>query len=87
MDLAQKADAEAEGRERLLYQQQAMHLALLDGLPASASRRVEYVYDMLRTQGVNAKNSADLFLVNEQGVRVWKGEPYEQAVALCLVAA
>jgi len=86
VDLAAKADAPDAGRERLLYQQQAMHVALLDGLPANAARRVEYVYDTLRTQGVNANNDADPFFVNEQSVRFWKGEPYEQAMALSLVA-
>lgn len=86
VDLALRADDPKAGRERLLYEVQAMHAALLDGLPESASRRVEYVYDTLRTQGLNANNSPDLFLVNEQGVRFWKGEPYEQAVALSLVS-
>lgn len=86
VNLAMKADAPEAGRERLLYEQQAMHAALLDGLPANASRRVEYVYDTLRTQGVNANNNADPFFVNEQSVRFWKGEPYEQAMALSLVA-
>ncbi len=86
VDLALRADDPKAGRERLLYEVQAMHAALLDGLPEAASRRVEYVFDTLRTQGLNANNSPDLFLVNEQGVRFWKGEPYEQAVALSLVS-
>lgn len=86
VDLAKRADNPSQPRERLLYNQQAMHAALLDGLPEAAGRRVEYVYDTLRTQGLNEANRADSFFVNEQGVRVWKGEPYEQAMALCLIA-
>ena len=86
VDLATRADAALGSREQLLFNQQALHVALLDGLPEVASARVEYVYDTLRTQGLNQKNNPDPFFLNEQGVRIWKGEPFEQALALCLIA-
>ncbi len=87
VDLARRADeAGIQSKQVLLYQLQAIHAALLDGVPESASTRIDYAYDVLRTQGVNAANSADPFFVSEEGVRIWKGEPYEQAMALALIA-
>lgn len=86
VELARQADDPSQPRERLLYNQQVVHAALLDGLPQAVGRRTEFVYDTLRTQGLNESNRSDSFFVNEEGVRVWKGEPYEQAIALCLIS-
>lgn len=39
------------------------------------------VYDVLRTQGLNADKTVQSIVLTE-GVKVWKGEPFEQALAL-----
>jgi len=39
------------------------------------------VYDVLRTQGLNADKTVQSVVFTE-GVKVWKGEPFEQALAL-----
>ena len=54
-------------------------------LDAGDSRRSEKwfaeVYDVLRTQGLNEDKTVRSVVLTE-GVKVWKGEPFEQAMAL-----
>lgn len=54
-------------------------------LDAGDSRRAEMwfadVYDVLRTQGLNEDKTVRSVVLTE-GVKVWKGEPFEQAMAL-----
>lgn len=61
-------------------------MSLADGLPDAADRDFEAVFDMLRTQGVNEDRTTESIFVNEEGVRVWKGEPFEQAMAYAAIA-
>jgi hypothetical protein len=42
------------------------------------------LYDFLRTQGVNADTTLPSFFVGEGSARIWKGEPFEQAMATVL---
>ncbi|MFG0243354.1 MAG: hypothetical protein ACF8R9_11275 [Phycisphaerales bacterium JB054] len=56
-------------------------MALADGLPDAADRDFEVVFETLRTQGLNADRTTESIFVNEEGVRIWKGEPFEQAMA------
>ncbi|MBK7404236.1 MAG: hypothetical protein IPJ41_06280 [Phycisphaerales bacterium] len=61
-------------------------LALADGLPDAAESDFEVVFDTLRTQGLNADRTTESIFVNEQGTRIWKGEPFEQAMAYMAIA-
>ncbi len=56
-------------------------LTLADGYPQSAQHVFEQTYDMLRTRGINADKTVDAVVFNE-GVKIWKGEPFEQALAM-----
>ena len=60
-------------------------LGLVDGLARPAERVVNEVYDVLRTQGINADKTVASIVINE-GVKFWKGEPFEQAMAFVYVA-
>ncbi|MCL4221593.1 MAG: hypothetical protein KJZ65_09495 [Phycisphaerales bacterium] len=54
-------------------------LTLSDGYPAQAEVPMQRVYEVLRTRGLNANKEAASKVLNES-VRLWKGEPYEQAI-------
>ena len=56
-------------------------ITLADGYPDSAGPIFEEVYDFLRTQGINKDRTVAAIAIND-GVRVWKGEPFEQAIAI-----
>lgn len=56
-----------------------------DGLPAAGERTMAEVYDVLRTQGINADRALGAVVLNE-GVRFWKGEPFEQAMSFAYVS-
>jgi len=56
-------------------------VTLYDGYPRVAQPHFEQVYDVLRTQGVNADKTVDAVVFYE-GVKFWKGEPFEQALAM-----
>lgn len=61
-------------------------MALADGLPDAAETDFESVFDTLRTQGLNDDRTTESIFVNEEGVRIWKGEPFEQALAYTAIA-
>lgn len=54
-------------------------LTLSDGYPAQAEVPMQRVYEVLRTRGLNADKEAAAKVLNES-VKLWKGEPYEQAI-------
>lgn len=60
-------------------------LTLADGYPHAAEQVFQDVYDVLRTQGINADKTVSSVVINE-GVKFWKGEPFEQAMALTYIA-
>ena len=68
-------------REFLLDRMQLGVLTLADGHAKSAQGVFEEVYEVLRTQGVNADKTVASVVINED-VKLWKGEPFEQALAL-----
>jgi len=69
----------------LLARTKAGIVALADGLPEAAEPHLGEVYDLLRTQGLNADRTVPSVVVHE-GVRIWKGEPFEQAMGYAYVA-
>lgn len=60
-------------------------LTLADGYPRSAQQVFEQVYEVLRTQGINADRTVQSVVLNED-VKIWKGEPFEQALTLAYYA-
>lgn len=68
-------------REYLLDRMMLGILTVADGHPNSAQVTFEEVYQVLRTQGINADKTVASVVLNED-VKTWKGEPFEQALAL-----
>jgi hypothetical protein len=64
------------------YMYDRMLLAMLDladGCPASAAPTVDEIFTILRTQGINADKTV-ASVVTYEGIKFWKGEPFEQAM-------
>ncbi len=72
-------------REYLLDRMRVGILTLADGYPQSAQHIFEEVYDVLRTQGINKDKTVASVVINED-IKIWKGEPFEQALALAYYA-
>ncbi|MBX2851205.1 MAG: hypothetical protein KTR15_05615 [Phycisphaeraceae bacterium] len=68
-------------RRYMLDRMRAGVLNLDAGDPVRAERWFADVYDVLRTQGLNEDKTVRSVVFTE-GVKVWKGEPFEQAMAL-----
>ena len=56
-------------------------LTLDDGYPRSAQTVFTQIYETLRTQGINKDKTVASVVLNED-LKIWKGEPFEQALAL-----
>jgi hypothetical protein len=76
-----RASRDPSDRSFMLDRVKVMLLAQADGVPWAAEPTVDRMYDFLRTQGVNRDNTVASFFIGEGGARVWKGEPFEQAMA------
>jgi len=76
-------DMETDRSQRayLLDQMRLASLLLDDGYAESSSALFADVYDFLRTQGINDDKTV-ASVVFYEGVRIWKGEPFEQALAM-----
>lgn len=59
---------------------------MADGNVNEAESSLERVFSLLSTAGLNRDSTVGAVLIHE-GVRVWKGEPFEQALAYYWVAA
>lgn len=66
-------------RERLLLS------ALADGQARAADEASNETFSVLRVQGLNADKTVSSVVINE-GVKIWKGEPFEQALAFNYIA-
>lgn len=77
----------ATGRDldRPMHEMKAVVAALADGVPAAAVAPAESLYQTLRTAGINEGKTTAAFLTTEDSARVYKGEPYEQAMSFCYV--
>jgi hypothetical protein len=60
--------------------------AMADGDRAEAERALLTVFDLLSTAGLNEDRTTAAVWLHE-GVRIWKGEPFEQAFAYHTIAA
>jgi hypothetical protein len=80
------AVTDTSDRSFMLDQVKILQLALAEGVPEAADPVAARLYDFLRTQGVNADTTLPSFFVGEGAARIWKGEPFEQAMALSYIA-
>ncbi len=81
VDIHQHMQDKRSDRAYLLDRMRVGVLTLADGYPHSAQTVFEEVYDVLRTQGINKDKTIASIAINED-IKVWKGEPFEQALAL-----
>jgi tetratricopeptide (TPR) repeat protein len=72
-------------KQYLLDRERLLMVTLADGLPEHAESLANRVYEILRIQGLNADKTVPSVVFND-GVRIWKGEPFEQAMAYAYVA-
>ncbi len=68
-------------RAYLLDRMKLAVVTLDDGYPEMAQTTFESVYNILRTQGINRDRTVASVVINEN-VKIWKGEPFEQALAM-----
>lgn len=72
-------------RSFLLAKMRVPVLALAEGVPAAAREEADRVFDVLRTAGLNRDSTIGAFLLTEEGARIWKGDPFEQALAFAYI--
>jgi hypothetical protein len=87
MQAVERSSANTGDRNYLLDRYKIVALSLGDGVPESSRTQRERLYDLLRTQGLNKDNTVGSFILGEGNARIWKGEPFEQAMAYCLIAS
>lgn len=72
-------------KQYLLDRQRLLMVTLADGLPDHAESLANRVFEVLRIQGLNADKTVPSIVFSD-GVRIWKGEPFEQAMAYATIA-
>lgn len=80
VELVDALPSDRSNRNYVLHRMSLALVELADGTPDSAEETVNEVFDMLRTAGLNADKTVGTFFVSEGAVRIWKGEPFEQAM-------
>jgi hypothetical protein len=83
--LATRIEQDRSSRDALLSRIRVLQLALDDGQPDAGERMGSELYELLRTQGLNADRTVRSVVFTE-GVRIWKGEPFEQALSYQAIA-
>ena len=76
-----------KSRDDRLYLLDRMKLGIVtlaDGYPKAAEVTFQEVYEFLRTQGLNKDKTVQSVVLYE-GIKTWKGEPFEQAMGLCYI--
>lgn len=84
---ALRRDVETREDEQILLNAARLGLAsLADGDPVEAERALGFTFDLLSTAGLNRDRTVAAVMTHE-GVRIWKGEPFEQALMYYWTAA
>ncbi len=81
-----RADAEHNDDDVLLNNLRLGLAALAAGDSAEAERALGIAFNLLSTAGLNRDRTTAAVLISES-LRIWKGEPFEQALAYYWVAA
>ena len=71
---------EQSDRNYILARMRLALISLADGYPHDTDVLYEEIYDMLRMQGLNPDRTA-MSIFDSEGGRIWKGEPFEQALS------
>lgn len=83
---ALRPDALTRNDEQILLNNARLGMAALaSGDLSEAERALGYTFELLSTAGLNADRTTAAVLLHE-GVRIWKGEPFEQAMMYHYVA-
>ncbi len=81
-----RGDAELKSDEQTVLNNLRLGVAALaDGDAAEAERALLRVFELLSTAGLNEDRTTAAVWLHE-GVRIWKGEPFEQALAYHQIA-
>lgn len=72
-------------RDYILGRMRLQIATLADGDPHAAEEISNEAYRLLRVQGLNADRTVASVVLNE-GVKIWKGEPFEQAMSFSYIA-
>lgn len=75
-----------EDRSYILDQMKLVSLGLAEGLPSAAEPIADLLNDRLRTQGLNDDTRFASVLFWDGAARIYKGDPFEQAVAYYHIA-
>lgn len=85
---ALRMEADEQGiaaQDQILHQARLLALLNADGQVDAGEEVANRLFDQLRTQGVNADKTVSSVIFSD-AVRVWKGEPFEQALAYQAIA-
>ena len=83
--LENKLPQDPSDRSYILERLRLLILTLADGQPGAAEEIANQTFRLLRTQGINADRTAASVVLNED-VKIWKGEPFEQALGYTYIA-
>ena len=83
--LEKKLPESPSDRSYILERLRLLILTLADGQPGAAEEVANQTFRLLRTQGINADRTVASVVLNED-VKIWKGEPFEQALGFTYVA-
>ncbi|MFN5944266.1 MAG: hypothetical protein ACK5ZG_01910 [Phycisphaerae bacterium] len=83
--LQQDVTDDMSNKDYLLTRMRLLLMALADGQPDAAEETANQLFSLLRTQGINEDRTVASVVLYE-GVRIWKGEPFEQALGFHYVA-
>ncbi len=84
-NLAKRSGSGEINRNYMLDRMRLMLATLADGYTVQNDRVVSDVFDTLATQGINRDKTVQSVVVNED-LKIWKGEPFEQALTLHYIA-
>ncbi|GMV25081.1 MAG: hypothetical protein AMXMBFR58_11120 [Phycisphaerae bacterium] len=80
------ATVKPEDRNYVLDRMKIVSMALAEGIPQAVEPVADRLYDRLRTQGLNDDNRFASAVLTEGAVRIYKGDPFEQALAFTEIA-
>lgn len=83
--LQEALSTDPSDRDYILSRMRLQIATLADGDPHAAEEISNEAYRMLRVQGLNADRTVASVVLNE-GVKIWKGEPFEQAMSYSYIA-
>ncbi len=83
--LQEKLTNDQSNKQYLLGRLNILEMTLAEGIPDAGEETANQLFALLRTQGLNEDKTAASVVFNE-GVKVWKGEPFEQAIAYHTIA-